>query len=68
MRDVTVLLSDKTWNVVLGFELVEMKVASIRGPPKRLVLKESPYCNGINDKELGISLQQTHFFSVEVGC
>lgn len=44
IRDVTVLLSETMWNVVFGLELLEMNVASMRGPPKRLVLNESPYC------------------------
>ena len=44
IKDVMVLLSDKTWNAVFGVELLEMNVASMRGPPKRLVLNESPYC------------------------
>ena len=44
IKDVMVLLSDKTWNAVFGVELLEMNVASMRGLPKRLVLNESPYC------------------------
>lgn len=43
IRDETVALSDKTWNVVIGLELLEINVASMSGPPKRVVLNESPY-------------------------
>jgi len=43
IRDETVVLSDKTWNVVFGLELLEMNVASMSAPPKRVVLNESPY-------------------------
>jgi len=55
IRDTTVLLSDKTWNVVFGFELLETNVASMRAPPKRLVLNESPYCGKFNEKKSRIS-------------
>ena len=44
IKDVTVLLSDKTWNAVFGIELLEMNIASMRGPLKQLVLNELPYC------------------------
>ena len=43
IRDETVALSDKTWNVVIGLELLEINVVSMSGPPKRVVLNESLY-------------------------
>ena len=43
IRDETVALSDKMWNVVIGLELLEINVVSMSGPPKRVVLNESLY-------------------------
>ena len=42
IKEAVVLLSDSTWKVVPV--LFEMKCASAIGPPIRLVLNESPYC------------------------
>jgi len=41
MSDEMVLLSERTWKVVLV--LFEMNVASAIGPPTRVVLYELPY-------------------------
>lgn len=43
IRDVTVELSARRWNVVLVE--FEMKLAWVIGPPGLLVLLGSPYCN-----------------------
>lgn len=41
MSEVTVVLSERTWNVV--FDVAEIKVACAMGPPGRLELLGSPY-------------------------
>ena len=42
IRDVTVVLSERTWKVV--FEEEEIKFACAMAPPGRLELLGSPYC------------------------
>ena len=47
MSEVTVVLSATMWNVEMGLVVLvvlEEKVACVMGPPGRVVLLGSPYC------------------------